>query len=157
MGDGGPDLPALFTLVPLIFVAVGAATVVQAIWGLVRERRFGRAALSASGEVTDVREYKRTHSTENGSRTVITFAPVVRFPLPDGRWVDAEVYEEASASPGVGSRVAVRYDADDPTHCRLDGGGRRRTGGAVGRIVFGLFFVVFGLAFLGVGRALEGL
>jgi hypothetical protein len=133
-----------FHVVPIVIIAVAAFTLLRTVVKMVREQSFSRGALAASGEVTDVREYRRQRSRSGdrmGTYTVVTYAPVVRFPLPDGRVVDAEVYEESSRAPAPGAQVAIRYDADDPTRCRLDGGGFGRWGTHVSSLVFSVFMI----------------
>ena len=150
MGDGLD----LTKLVPIVFVAAGAVQVLRALLAMAREGAFTRGSAAVEGEVTDVRVYKRERSrgSEGGTYTVTTYAPVLRFLLPDGRQVDAESYEEVKRSPPSGARVAVRYDPEDPTRCRVDGRDAGRWGGHAGKIAGGVLIAAFGLLFLNLGR-----
>jgi hypothetical protein len=80
-------------------------------------RDFATSAQVATAEITDLRlKYPQRNRDHNDGFWV----PVVRFPLPDGRLVEAEAMTGSNPPPGrVGQRVEVRYDPSDPARVNL--------------------------------------
>jgi hypothetical protein len=108
--------------VPVLSLALLLAALVLCVVGWVltrsarRQRASGEALLhdarDARATVVEVRERYRPRPD---SDSMPTYFPVVSFPLPDGRLVEAEVLVGARPSPArKGSSVEVRYDPADP-------------------------------------------
>lgn len=98
-------------LLGLLFIALGAFTVLAACFSLRRTRRLVAGSLPAAGEVVALRE--------NRGRRVM-YAPVVRFTTQLGQAV--EFTDEISSSRPryrVGERVRVLYDRRDPSDARV--------------------------------------
>lgn len=122
-------LPLAFAAFGLVFVAVGARTVVTA-------RRFLRTAHRVPGLVTEL-QYR---SGDSGG----LWYPVLRFTTEDGRQVDTTAMYGTSPAPArAGERVTVLYDPARPTRAALHG--------RVGGTLLGGVFVVLGGVFAAVG------
>jgi Protein of unknown function (DUF3592) len=117
----------------LAFAAIGFAIAASGA-------RFRRRAEQAQGTVTEVRAVASPGDPSTGPLSGTTgphYRPVVTFPMPDGREVEAESRFAGNPAPArVGDTVRVFYDPKDPTRIQIDT--------AVGRggcLAFGLIFV----------------
>jgi len=125
-------------LLPWAFVVIGIAAVAGGIHGLRSVSRFESGMLRAVGVVTGLVE-----SRDAGRR--LTWAPYVRFSLPDGRTVEAES-RTSSRPPAAreGDRVTVLYDPADPERFDLPASLTARRFIAIVLIVMGAGFAVLG-------------
>lgn len=131
----------------LVFLGIGLAMLVGALFWLVHQRRFVASASHAQGKVVDLarRQSNRSSSGSNHSSSS-TWAPVVIFATPDGR--EHRFVSSTSSNPPAydrGEQVDVLYQAGTPESGIINGwfslwGGISIIGG------LGLLFVAVGIA-----------
>lgn len=125
----GVDIPLWpVLLIGFFFIAVG-------VWfalfgrGVARaDAAFRRRAHVVEAEVLELRTYYGEDAEIEDASGTWRHHPVVRFPLPDGRVVEAETMTGSSLAPAhAGERLQVRYDPSDPTHVDIVGGPAQRS------------------------------
>lgn len=140
-------MPDAFSLVPLVFLLVVAAGVAIAGTVLVRGLRHRqlRRRLLSSGTRTRATVVDNEMSSYGGRDGGMSFRPVVRYRILDGRELTRPVGIGAHRSWGRGTEVEVVYDSADPSRVALveDRGGLASIVVPVLVLLFFLGFVFF--------------
>jgi hypothetical protein len=151
-------MPLTFPVVlGLCFAVAGVLLVVVGVRVARAQRAFARRAHETDAQVVDLR-HRVIGTPTRGVGGAGTWFPVVRFALPDGRWVDATTTFGTNPPPAQpGAWVRVRYDPEEPTRVALAGG--LGSGEALGPVlvVVGGFVAAGGVLVAGVGWVLAGL
>ncbi len=125
-------------VIGFILMAVGALFVLIGLRLFVRIRRFLARAVTTQATVVDV------EVTDSDGPS---YAPVLRFTIPDGRTVQfVHQYGHDEVRWEVGELMGVVYDPDDPDDARLDS--------VAGRYLGTIITTLVGLVLLGVGAAI---
>jgi len=129
-----------FPLGSAFFVVAGVAVLVAARRRSRAWKRFLGSSQVTQAQVLDLRVHHPRHDVDP------IFVPVVRFPLLDGRMVEAETMSGSRPAPARrGDVVMVRFDPEDPSRVSLaDGLATPAAGGCV-LAGLGVGFVVLGL------------
>jgi hypothetical protein len=136
----------LFVAVPAVFTVVGLVFLGSGIRSIVTARRFLKVAQQVSGTVSDHRF--RVHRSSDSHDRIVT-VPVLRFTTRTGQLVEAEQsIALRRGAPERGAEVAVLYDPAVPARAAVVGTTSGVTPEAVLRILFGAFFTLVSSNFL---------
>jgi hypothetical protein len=123
----------------MILAAYGVIVLFMLIPAL-RTRELLKSGVRAQGTVVGA---ERHDTGGSRGRRFITYNPVVRFVLADGRLAEFTSAVGSASQPDIGATVPVRYRADDPAQAEID------------RAIMWVFPAMMGLVF-GLGLLVTG-
>lgn len=110
------DRGRLFSLIPLIPLALGGIFLAMGVHGIRRARRLRRTGAEARGSIV-------RHDTSSAQNNGTLYHPVAAWYTPDGHYHEhvPRVGRSWKGRFKVGTPVLIHYDPSDPTSAALHG------------------------------------